>query len=152
MNLEELPNNIFPNLNLLDNKLEDNLDIKNYQNLVENLDNIDYLIEYNEKYKESLTRFLILVDVIKSSFHDMYFMTRILKNDQASLVVSYFGYYHVEHIKKIFELVLNYHIHFKIENPLRFVGKDFYKRCLFIGGVHETINLSKDVYQHNLRR
>lgn len=154
---------------LICNRIEEIKDIKDIKELILNIDNKDYMTQYKKNNSESLEFFNKLLYNMSVSFLDLYFTLRILKGErtQASLVVSYLGLSHIEHIKMVFENVFDYQIAFTVGNdriyetfiqlskqlPDLKINNLNVGRCLsFIGGVQDDINLSKDIYVHNLKR
>jgi hypothetical protein len=142
-------------LNIDENIYEDNLDIINFSDLVYNMDNSEYIYQYKNQNEQSFLKFKFLLEMINTSLLDLYFVTRMLKgygNNQASLVVSYFGVNHIIFIKKLLERLFNYKTELEVgdDTLLHFNQPN---RCLyFIGGIHETIDLTKDVSEHNIKR
>lgn len=153
---------------LICNRIEEIKDIKDIKELILNIDNKDYMTEYKKNNNKSLVFFNKLLSNMSVSFLDLYFTLRILKGErtQASLVVSYLGLSHIEHIKMVFENVFDYKIAFTVGNDTIYdkfiqlskitnikINDLNVGRCLsFIGGVQDDINLSRDIHLHNLKR
>lgn len=127
--------------------------INNYIELIENIDNVEFVKKYKQKYPIPFQYFVNFIKKVVSSFLDLYFITRVLKgSNQASMVVAYLGLNHIDNIKYIFEDIIGYTVNMNIGLKI-FVDKDITNRCLsFIGGVHENIDLSKDIREHNQKR
>lgn len=124
----------------------------------------DSLNELKHMENKNLNNIYHLLNAIYNSFIELYTILRILKGyKQPSLALAYLGLRHIENIVMIFENVFDYEIKlvepqnaqfFRNQNILDIQTYiDTATRCInFIGGVHDSIDLKKDVELHNIRR
>ncbi len=131
-----------------------NIDIKsNRFNLLEDL---------SDKSSENKLILIKILDAIYNSTLEIYTVLRMLKgeNVQSSLVLSYLG---LSHISKILFILksLDYQLIFKagdesVDTLIEIMSitiNPYVDRCIeFIGGVQDSIDLKRDVENHNIKR